>query len=235
MDSLTTKRFEMLKRVRDFGLAQASAFADGSLGKELFGSLAQIVTELEGHGANQLSGLGAAHSSTATKSALREDLRELLLAINRTARVLAFDSPGLDDKFRFPRGINDQTLLTAARAFATDATPLKDKFIRHEMATDFIEKLNQHISAFEQALTQKNAAVGSHVTAKIAIDENIGRGLQAVRQLDVVLRNKFNGDPALLAEWARASNVAKRTRVAEPETPPGNSVVVDTPPVKSNV
>lgn len=218
MDSLTVKRFEMLKRVRDFGLTQTAAFPEASLGKELFSTITQLVTELESQGANQLSGRGAAQSSTATKATLREDLRETLLAINRTARVLAFETPGLDDKFRFPRGMNDQTLLTAARAFAADALPLKDKFIKHEMAANFIEKLNQQINGFEQAMTQKNAAVGTHVTAKIAIDDAIGRGLQTVRQLDVILRNKFNGDPALLAEWARASNVAKRTRNAEAES-----------------
>ena len=106
------------------------------------------------------------------------------------------------------------------------------------MAADFIEKLNQHINDFEHALTQKNAAVGSHVTAKIAIDEAISRGLQTVRQLDVVIRNKFNGSPELLAEWVRASNVAKRTRNAEAEPPTnataGNNAVIDTLPAKAS-
>jgi hypothetical protein len=217
MDSLSIKRFEMLKRVKDFGTAHASAFADGSLGKELFETVAQIVNEVESQGATHLSGLGAAQPSTASKSATREDLREMLQAINRTARVLAFDTPGLDNKFRFPRGLNDQTLLTAARAFAADATPLKDQFVRHEMTADFIEKLNQTINAFEQATTQKNTAVGLHRTTKMALDDNLGRGSQAVRQLDVVIRNKFNGDPVTLAEWTRASHVAKRTRNAEAE------------------
>ena len=234
MDSLTTKRIEMLKRVRDFGLARTGAFAEGSLGKQLLGNIAQLVTELEAHGANQLSGKGAAHSSTKTKALLREELREILLTINRTARVLAFETPGLDGKFRFPHGVTDQTLLTAARAFAADATPFKDQFVKHEMATDFIEKLNQHINDFEQALTQKNAAVGSHVAAKIAIDESVARGLQTVRQLDVVIRNKFHGDPALLAEWERASNVAKRMHTPEPEKPKGTPATAADSPITTD-
>lgn len=39
MDNITTKRYEMLKRVRDFGVAQAAAFPDGSFGKELLATI----------------------------------------------------------------------------------------------------------------------------------------------------------------------------------------------------
>ena len=67
------------------------------------------------------------------------------------------------------------------------------------MPADFIERLTQLIAGFEKVSTEKASAVGSHVTAKIAMDETVARGLQAVRQLDVVIRNKFNGDPAMLA------------------------------------
>lgn len=215
MDSNSLRRFEMFKRVHDFGVAHASNFAEGSLSKELFGKIAGTVTKLESQSTSQLSGRGAAQTSAKTKGAIRDELRDLLIAINRTARSLAIDMPGLDNKFRHPRAGTDQALLTAARAFAADAAPLKDHFIRHEMPSDFVEKLNQLINAFELATTEKHAAVGAHRTAKIALDESIEAGSQVVRQLDVIVRNKFSGEPAVLAEWARASTVVKRTRSAE--------------------
>ncbi len=87
------------------------------------------------------------------------------------------------------------------------------------MPSDFIERLNQLIADFEQVSTQKAAAVGSHVAAKITIDETVASGLQAVQQLDVVIRNKFNGDPATLANWTRASHVAYRKTNNQPEPP----------------
>ena len=220
MDNQTTKRYEMLRRTRDFGVAQTAAFPDGSFGKELFATVAQVVAELDSHSTSQTSGIGAAQSIAATKSGVREDLREMILAINRTARVLAFETPGLENQFRLPRGTNDQALLNAARAFAADATPLKAAFLKHEMPADFIERLTQLIAGFEKVSTEKATAVGAHVTAKIAMDETVARGLQAVRQLDVVIRNKFNGDPAMLANWTRASHVAYRIRNNTPETPP---------------
>ena len=220
MDSTTTKRYEMLKRVRDFGAAQTAAFPDGSFGKELFATITQAVTELDSHTTNRSSSKGAAQSIAATKSTFREDLRELVAAINRTARVLAYETPGLENKFRLPRGTNDQALLNSARAFAADATPLKAAFLKHEMPADFIERLNQLIADFEKASTEKAAAVGSHVAAKIAMDEILSRGLQAVRQMDVIIRNKFNGDPAMLANWTRASHVAYRKVNNASEPPP---------------
>src|SRR5205085_10257359 len=121
MDNLAIRRYEMLKRVRDFSVAHTTAFADGSFGKELFVAITQIVADLDSHGANQASGLSTAQSQTVTKGATREDLREAILTINRTARVLAFQTPGLENKFRLPRTNSDQALLNAARPFAADA------------------------------------------------------------------------------------------------------------------
>ena len=63
------------------------------------------------------------------------------------------------------------------------------------------------------------------------MDETVASGLQAVRQLDVILRNvirnKFNGDPGLLANWTRASHVAIRKGNSAPAPPPSEP---DKPP-----
>lgn len=227
MDNTATRRYEMLKRVRDFGLAQSAAFPDGSFGRELFTTITQIVSKLDSQSANQSSGQGEAHSVTETKAAIRTNLREILRAISRTAQVIAFGTPGLENKFRSPQGSGDQTLLSAARAFAADAVPLKAAFLKHEMPADFIERLNQLINDFERVSTEKATAVTSHVTAKITIDEAIASGLQAVQTLDAVIRNKFNGDPATLANWTRASHVAYRKNNHQPEPPPNDP---DKPP-----
>ena len=105
----------MLKRVRDFGAANAAAFAEGSFGRELFAAITQVVTELDDLTTNHTTGRGAAQSIAATKAATRENLRELIAALNRTARALAFNTPG---QFRLPRVASDQALLNAVRAFA---------------------------------------------------------------------------------------------------------------------
>jgi len=230
MNKLTAQRIEMLKQVKDFGIAHSSSFAATSLGKSLFDTVTEIVAEVNSKGASQISGRSSAQNSAAIKSNIRTDLREMLLAINRTARVMAVETPEFEAKFRMPRNINDQKLLNAARAFVLDATPLKDNFIRHELAADFLDQLNGLIASFDQATSQKVAAVGTHVAARLTIDEKVERGLQMVRELGVIVRNKFNGDPITLSAWTRASHVARRSRKEEEEEDPPTDP--NTPPTK---
>lgn len=219
MKSQETRRYEMLKRVRDFGAARAAAFPAPTLGQELFTVVAAVVAELESHAASQTSGLNAAVGGTTTKALIREDLRDALAAINRTARSLAYETPGLDDKFRLPRSSNDQALLSAARAFAADAAPMVSAFVRYELPENFLADLQAQIDAFEATLSQRATAKGTHVAATAAIDAALSRGLVAARQLDAIVRNKLRDDPAALAAWATASHTERTPRSAPAATP----------------
>ena len=219
MNNLTIRRYETLKRVRDFGVTKGNDFPAKSFGKELFAKVTQAVSDLENHGANQAAGRGAAQSTTTSKTTVRESLRDILMAMNRTARVMAYETPGVDDKFRFPHNSTDQALLNAARAFAVAATPLKASFIKREHPADFIDQLNALIVSFEDASAQRAAAIGTHVVAGVGIDETINQGMQMIRQLDNIVRNKYKGDALTLAAWDQASHVERRNRNAEAEKP----------------
>lgn len=217
MNSTTIKQLEMLRRVKEFGIAKASDFAETSLGTKLFGEVTKKVAEVESQGADQVSGISSAQNLSSTKDSVRHELRGLLQNINRTARVMAPDTPEFDSKFRMPRTMTDLKLLTAARSFLQDALPLKDRFIEHEMPVDFLEQLGRVVDEFDKALTHKSEAVGLHVNTRLTIDETVGTGLSIVRQLDAIVRNKYHGDPITLAAWQRASHVSKRTRTADEE------------------
>jgi len=219
MNNLNTRRLEMLKRVQNFGQDHNDAFPQGSFGRELLDAASQVVAKLESHGATQLSGHSAAQNLGASKETLREELREQMSAINRTARVMALTTPEFESKFRLPRNVSDQTWLNAAHAFALDGAPLKEHFIKHGLPTSFIDQLNQTANDFAQAISQRAAAVNTRVTSGIVIDEQIARGLQLVRQLDVLIRNLFHGDPVTLSSWTRSSHVVRRTRNHTPDTP----------------
>lgn len=219
MNSNTIRQIEMLRRVKDFGIARASDFAETSLARKQFNTLTEKITTIEGYGADQLSGLSTAQNLAATKDSLRQELRDLLSNINRTARVMAPDTPEFDAKFRMPRQPTDLKLLTAARSFLQDAIPLKDRFIEHEMPADFLEQLAHLADEFDKAISQKSSAVGSHVSTRLTLEETVSAGLGIVRQLDAIVRNKYHGDPVTLAMWQRASHVAKRTRTSEEEPP----------------
>lgn len=220
MKDTERRRYEMLVRVRDFGTAHAAAFAAATRGGELFAALDAVVKELDGHAQAQTSGQSAASQGTTTRAVARAALRDDLEAISRTARAMAVETPGLEDRFRPPRGNNDQTLISTARAFAADALPLKADFIKNELPADFLEDLNDDIKAFEQAITGQNLSADTHVAATQAIDEAVDRGLNTVRQLDAIVRNKFTNDPATLAAWLSASHVERAPKPKKAEPPP---------------
>jgi hypothetical protein len=133
-------------------------------------------------------------------------------AITRTARVMALDITGLENKFRLPRSGSDQALLIAASAFATDARPLKAEFIRHEMDASFIEDMEAEIDALQHAISTQNTGRGAHVSATISLDAQTERGLIAARKLHAILRNKFRDDPPALAAWESARHVERVAR-----------------------
>ena len=145
MNSFDMRRYEMLVRVREFGNTQADVFPPSTIAGQAFAEIAATIQGLNTHAADHLSGRGSAREGVTSKAVAREALREDLDAIIRTARAMSLDTPGVEDRFRPPRGVGDLSLLNTARAFARDAAPLKEQFINYSMPDDFIEDLDRDI------------------------------------------------------------------------------------------
>jgi hypothetical protein len=217
------RRYQMFVRVQDFGVAHKSDFATGSLAKQHFTSLDGIINELEGHASAKESGFGLERQGTTTRSQARAELREDLVAINRTARAMSDDAPGTDGKFRLPRGNNDQNLIDAARAFLADATPLSSQFIAHELQADFLEDLQADIADLEAAISQQSSGGSNHVAANAAIDDAMNRGLDVVHKLDAIVKNKYASNPGARAVWLSASHSERAPRHKKPTSQPTTS------------
>lgn len=225
MNDQEIRTLEMLKRVRGFDGARAKSFAAGSLARELFDAVSLAVNELESQAAAEAAAGGSKRQNTAGRAAAREALSRKMEAVRRTARSMAYTTPGLEDKFRIPRNPSDQILINTARAFVREALPLKDEFIRHEMPADFVENLNAVIEALENAIGSQDASKGARKSAGASIDGALGRGLDAVRRLDPIVRNKFGDEPAVLSEWEGARHIRRGPRsqadgVGNNEQPP---------------
>lgn len=218
MDDKERSCNEMFQRVEDFGTARTADFPPASLGHELFAIVSAAIADFDKHSAAQSSGASDARRSTNVKDDARTALREDLDQMSRTTRAMAFEAKGLDEKFRLPRYLNDQKLLETARAFAADAVAYKDLFIRYEMPADFLEDLAADIAAFEAASQSQNTGMENQVAASAAVDTAREQGMNAVRRLDAVVRNKYRNDPATLAAWERARHIERRKRAAK-ETP----------------
>lgn len=219
MNSLDTKRYEMLVRVRDFGVANEALFPSSSLGGQSFVAVAGAVSALNEHAATHMSGRGSAREGTVSKAVAREALRDDLEAIMRTARAMALDTPGVDDKFRLPRGSGDQMILNTARAFLRDAGPLSADFVKHDMPDDFLADLQSDIEAFEEAIRDHETGKDTHVAARAAIEGAIDAGLDAVRRLDAIVPNRLRNDSKALASWERARRVEYRAGRSRTEAP----------------
>jgi hypothetical protein len=224
MNDIERRRLEMFIRVREFGSTQATQFPLTSFAGEQLAIVSNAINQLEMHASAQVSGKSTVRESTTSKAAARDELMQDLEAISRTARAMAITMPGLDDKFRVPHNQSNQAVLAVARATAVDALPLKSEFIKRGMPTDFLEDLQADIDEMEQAITRKVQGKESHVTATAAIDAEIERGMNAVRELDPVMRNTFAANAATLAAWMSASRVERSPRrnphAATPPTPP---------------
>lgn len=220
MNDTENRKHSTYARVQGFSEAHANDFAANSLGKQLFATLATIISEINEHAASEVSGIGDAREGTSTRRQAREELRADLEAIARTARAMSADTPGLDDKFRVPRNQNDQHLLAAARAFAIDAAPLAAQFIAHELPADFLEDLNADIAALEAAISNQASGRGSHVSARAAIDDAIERADEVLRKLDAIVKNKYANNPSVLAEWLSASHTERAPRRRKAAPPP---------------
>ena len=217
MKDTERRRYEMLVRVRDFGDAHAASFPAASRGGELLTTLGQIVEDLGAHAAQQSASATAATALAASRSAARETLWDELEAISRTAGAFDPERPDLTERFQLPRrNRNDQVLLATARAFLAEARPLKAEFVRYELPANFIERLEAHLAAFDESVTEQNLRAQSRVAATSSIGETIERGVALVRQLDAIVKNKFRDDPAELAAWESASRTERAPRRAKP-------------------
>jgi hypothetical protein len=57
-------------------------------------------------------------------------------------------------------------------------------------------------------------------TKDASIDGAIDRGIDALRQLDPIVRNKLHNNPALLAAWLSAKRIERAPRRSNTNTPP---------------
>lgn len=218
-----TRCLEMLIRVRQFTETHAASFPEGSVGREMCDEVAAAVSEIESQATAQDSGKRAGMEGTTLKSVAEERLRRTLAAVRDTAREMARKTPGMEEKFRIPRGGGDQALLTLARSFAQDASPLKDEFARWGMPNNFLDELDAEIADFERSINDRTQKRGEQVAATAAIDAALERGVAAVRSLDAVVRNTFRDERGVLAEWTSASHVERQARTAPTQTTAGAS------------
>ena len=212
MNDREIRRYHMFIEVTSFGKTNATNLKSLPVAQELFSTVSSIVDELSEHATAQVSGNSSVRKGVSVKAILRDELRQDMQAMSRTARAVAMKIDGLEDKFRVPRNGNDRLLLNSARAFAADVAPFTAEFVKYGLPETFLEELNKDIELFETAFKEKLTGKETQVSATAAIDEAIDRGMDAVRQLDTIVKNRLDSDPAKLAAWESAMITGREPR-----------------------
>jgi len=219
MNDSERRRYECFLRIKQFGIDNAADFAAIPVAVTNFGVITTEVDFLDEQGAEQQEGFGDARGATDVKGTARENLREELSDIARTARSMEYQFDGISDRFRMPRNSSDQTLLATGRAWVDEATPIVADFVAYGMAATFVTDLTAACDAFEATFGPQASAIDDHVEATADIGESVRRGMVARRILDGIVRNVYKNDPGKLAAWTSASHIEKPPKKTETPTP----------------
>jgi hypothetical protein len=203
------RRYQMLTRVREFGMKYSELFATLTLARQMFAAVDATVSAVDCQAKEEASGRRDAREHTVAKMVARAALVDQLAAVRRTAHAFALDGENVRGRFTLPRSPRHLELVAAARAFIADATPLEAEFVAHEMPATFLSDLSAAIDDFESAMRDRHTATGAHITARVGIEASIAAGFLAVRRLDAIVSNQLRGNSALLAAWKAARRVAR--------------------------
>jgi hypothetical protein len=217
MNTIENRQYDMLLNVREFGLRNGASFPAESLGGKLFASVVEITDELGDHAVDENSHQLEKVGDVSARETAREKVMETMKMFSRTARALAVTRPEVDRKFRVPYQLGQRQLIEAAQAFITAAEPLMADFAEFELPADALDRLRRELAEYTSFVGKRKTGRSSKTLTTASIDDAIGRGLETVRQLDAIVRNKFEKNQPVLTEWERARTVPRAQRAARPE------------------
>jgi hypothetical protein len=219
MNDDSKRRYEMLVRVKQFGTDNSADFSANPIAVTRFDEVADFVNGIVENIGGQQAGFAEAAQQTEVKGTIRENLREQMATIARTANSMEYEFDGISDLFRFKRNLNDANLLARGRAMHTESLAYNADFIAYGMPSGFRASLVSACDAFEASFGEVASAKAAHVEATALTNHNVRQAMVAVRVLDGIVKNTYASNPGKLAAWVSASHVEKApTPPPPPET-----------------
>ena len=176
---------------------------------------AEVVTTinaLEAAAQNQTSGSGESEGGVDRREEIARDLRDYLKEVNRTARTLEPEHPGIRPTFRLPKSGSYPALIAAAQTIIAKATTLQASFEAAGMPSTFLTDLNALVAAFLAASGQKHGGGLTRVEGTAALRARASLGMIAADKLGACVRNHFRNVPEILAAWESARHVERAPR-----------------------
>jgi len=196
-------KHEMLVRVRDFGAAHRELFPESSPGGDKFAQVSAAVAAIDRHLKNRVLGKAGARGVKAlTRKAVFSYMKTTAKAARRITRTGRDVNP-----FLLPRRRTLKVEVATARAFLEEAEQRQLQFIGIGMPPTFISDFRALVNELEQAVdTRLNSkTMRSHAQAGIAA--SVRRGLEIVRDLEVIVEVATSQDDILAATWRTARRI----------------------------
>jgi len=220
MEDRHHRRREMFLRMKAFANNHTDIPAT-TVWPQLVTELDSVNNDLAEQVAAEESGHSVKRTGTASRDDAREDLKDLVEAIVRTARAIDETKPGFADGYRAPSQLSDRGLVDLAIGIARIAPPHKADYLSHGMTPDFLEDLDAAIAKLQQTMTDQSEGKAGVKSAGVEIDETMDQGMSVRRRMDAVVRNVYRDNAAVLAEWETASHIeqAPKKKKGGPEEP----------------
>jgi len=135
----------------------------------------------------------------------KAEARKALTARLRVLARIAYDEsrrvPDADAHFPLPPHPSTHCFCRRANLFVLECPKAKDMFLRYGISVTFVAELKTLVGAFEDCTHG-----GWHRRTTIFVTREgtateLARGLDAVRTLDVIVRNALAHQPTLMALW----------------------------------
>ncbi|MFN0121675.1 MAG: hypothetical protein ACKV2V_14375, partial [Blastocatellia bacterium] len=194
-------RLDLFRRVLAFGAAHQQDFQADSPCHSLLNRISETLDSLESDGITLTAQRNHARQSTVVKKTAREELWNAMRDVHRAARAMSATIPALKDRFAMPGKRDEQTLLRTAGVFVAEAEPLLAEFIRYEAPAGFLDRLRALIGAVSQEAARRDATLTGGRKASTSMKDALGGGMEAVRQLNDIMRVKYADDSSTLDEW----------------------------------
>jgi hypothetical protein len=208
-------RYEMLVRVRDYGMLHKEAFPEASA--QAFARVTAAVAAVDEHmKAQMLATAEAGRVKAATRAAVFDDMKTIALAARRVTRPEPNGNP-----FKVPARRSLKGEISAARVFLDEAETRRDEFVRFGLPPTFISDFRVLVDDLQRAVDVRTSSKTARRLAAAGINTALKQGFEAVRDLDVAVKVATRSDPTRFAAWQTARYIEGQSsqRAPAPATP----------------
>ena len=214
--------YEAALRVLAFLIAYFEELKVHPIVVEMKDELTEATETLTGLGADKVTKTGAAKDKTIHRGDARDRVIDLMQDITDMWRRIAPKIGGDINKFRMPRG-GDQDIIATAGSYADQAEPVKVEFTKRAFDENFIQTLRAAAAAFAATVGESDTARRERVGTNAAFEAPTKTCKTLIDDLDPIVKMHFRDNPRVLAEWLVASHIERAPKAksgGSPNNPP---------------